>query len=196
MFCPLASHQNRFWFPSTKISRSPATVPSAAGTDVASCTERTAIGFQSPAGSPIVFFVAAILLVCIPAYYNYRGNEDNGNDESVRWYDIFLPRDDKEALEDSSKQGRMIKEIDQDAGVTLVTPTQGEDQPKDRLGVLSAAKILADAAKINVHTYTKRRRAVSTGKGGISTASRLFSNAEELVSIAGASMPVSTASML
>ncbi|GJR81174.1 hypothetical protein Tco_0151959 [Tanacetum coccineum] len=49
-----------------------------------------------------------------------------------------------------------------------------------------------DAAKI-VHTYTRRRRAVSTGSGGISTASRLFSTAEESVSIAGASMPVSTA---
>ncbi|GJY12411.1 hypothetical protein Tco_0381720 [Tanacetum coccineum] len=31
--------------------------------------------------------------------------------------------DDEKALEDSSKQGRMIEEIDQDAGVTLVTPT-------------------------------------------------------------------------
>ncbi|GKD57590.1 hypothetical protein Tco_1290977 [Tanacetum coccineum] len=90
----------------------------------------------------------------------------------------------------------MIEEIDQDAGVTLVTPTQGEDQPKDQLGVLSAAKILADATKINVHTYTRRRRAVSTGSGGISTASRLFSTAEESVSTAGASMPVSTAGMV
>ncbi|GJX55205.1 hypothetical protein Tco_0285102, partial [Tanacetum coccineum] len=86
--------------------------------------------------------------------------------------------DDKEDSEDSSKQGRMIEEIDQDAGVTLVTPIQGEDQPEDQLGVLSAAKVLADAAKTNVHTYTRRRRAVSTGSGGISTA--------------GASMPVST----
>ncbi|GJV85486.1 putative ribonuclease H-like domain-containing protein [Tanacetum coccineum] len=90
--------------------------------------------------------------------------------------------DDKEDLKDSSKQGRMIEEIDQDAGVTLVTPTQGEDQPEDQLGVLSAAKVLADAAKTNVHTYTRRRRAVSTGSGGISTA--------------GASMPVSTAGMV
>ncbi|GJR88379.1 hypothetical protein Tco_0212390 [Tanacetum coccineum] len=73
----------------------------------------------------------------------------------------------------------------------------GEDQPEDQLGVLSAAKILADAAKTNVHTYTRRtRRAVSTGSGGISTASRLFSTAEESVSTAGASMSVSTASMV
>ncbi|GKF85775.1 hypothetical protein Tco_0253602 [Tanacetum coccineum] len=53
--------------------------------------------------------------------------------------------DDEEDSEDSSKQERMIEEIDQDAGVTLVTPTQGEDQPEDQLGVLSIAKVLADA---------------------------------------------------
>ncbi|GKC91354.1 hypothetical protein Tco_1152003, partial [Tanacetum coccineum] len=93
-------------------------------------------------------------------------------------------------------KGRMIEEIDQDAGVTLITPTQGEDQPEDQLGVLSTAKILADAAKTNVYTYTRRRRAVSTSSGGISTASRLFSTAEESVSTVGASMPVSTAGMV
>ncbi|GKA99156.1 hypothetical protein Tco_0827093, partial [Tanacetum coccineum] len=54
------------------------------------------------------------------------------------------------------------------------------DQPEDQLGVLSATKVLADAAKTNVHTYT--RRAVSTGSGGISTT--------------GALMPVSTAGMV
>ncbi|GKD57029.1 hypothetical protein Tco_1290416, partial [Tanacetum coccineum] len=71
------------------------------------------------------------------------------------------------------EEGRMIEEIDQDVGVTLVTPTKvssQEDQPEDQLGVLSAAKVLADAAR--VHTYSKRRRAVSTGSGGVSTASR------------------------
>ncbi|GKC87575.1 hypothetical protein Tco_1148224 [Tanacetum coccineum] len=104
--------------------------------------------------------------------------------------------DDEEASEDSSKQERMIEEIDQDAGITLVTPTQGEDQPEDQLGVLSVAKILANAAKTNVHTYTKKRRAFSTGSGGISTASRLFSTAEESISTAGESMPVSTAGMV
>ncbi|GJZ04785.1 hypothetical protein Tco_0538060 [Tanacetum coccineum] len=72
--------------------------------------------------------------------------------------------DDEEDSEDSSKQGRMIEEIDQDVGVTLVTPTKGEDQPKDQMGVLSTAKVLADAAKTNVHTYTRRRRAVSTAE--------------------------------
>ncbi|GJV66814.1 hypothetical protein Tco_1482323 [Tanacetum coccineum] len=69
--------------------------------------------------------------------------------------------DDEEDLEDSSKQGRMIEEIDQDAGVTLVTPTHSqEDQPEDYI------------------------------------ASRLFSTAEESVSTAGVSMPVSTAGMV
>ncbi|GJY81372.1 putative reverse transcriptase domain-containing protein [Tanacetum coccineum] len=90
----------------------------------------------------------------------------------------FVVSDDEE--EDPSKQGRsVIEEIDQDAGVTLVTLTQ----------------VLADAAKENVHTYTRRRRAVSTGSGEISIASRLFSTAEESVSTAGASMPVSTVDM-
>ncbi|GKF50767.1 hypothetical protein Tco_0147234, partial [Tanacetum coccineum] len=55
--------------------------------------------------------------------------------------------DDDIALEDSSKQGRMIEEIDQDVGDTLVTPikvSSQEDQPEDQLGVLSAAKVLGD----------------------------------------------------
>ncbi|GKC87034.1 hypothetical protein Tco_1147683, partial [Tanacetum coccineum] len=91
--------------------------------------------------------------------------------------------DDEEELEDPSKQGRSIAQGD--------AHTQ-QDQPEDHLRVLSAAKVLADVAK-NVHTYTRRRRAVSTGSGGVSTASRLFSTAEESVSTAGASMPVSAA---
>nr|GEV62187.1 hypothetical protein [Tanacetum cinerariifolium] len=78
---------------------------------------------------------------------------------------------DDEELEDPSKHGRsMIEEIDQDAEVHLVTLTQ----------------VTAEVAK--VHTYT-RRRTISTASGGISTA-------EELVSTAGASMPVSTAGMV
>ncbi|GJX15322.1 hypothetical protein Tco_0216154 [Tanacetum coccineum] len=65
---------------------------------------------------------------------------------------------------------------------------QGEDQPEDQLGIFSASKVLADAAKTNYHTYTRRRRAVNTGSGGISTT-------EESVSTASASMPVSTTGM-
>ncbi|GJZ89780.1 hypothetical protein Tco_0661707 [Tanacetum coccineum] len=65
--------------------------------------------------------------------------------------------DDDMASEDSSKQGRMIKEIDKDVGVTLVTPTKvssQEDQPEDQLGVL-----------------------ISTSSGGVSTTSRIVSSA-------------------
>nr|GFD54496.1 hypothetical protein [Tanacetum cinerariifolium] len=62
-----------------------------------------------------------------------------------------------------------------------------EDQPEDQLGVLSAAKVLADATKKKVNTYTRRRRAVSTGSEGVSTASRIFSTAEESVSTTGES---------
>ncbi|GJR76225.1 hypothetical protein Tco_0088590 [Tanacetum coccineum] len=95
----------------------------------------------------------------------------------------------RDRIEGFFQTWRMIEEIDQDARVTLVTPTQGEDQPKDQLGVLSAAKVHADAAKTNDHTYTRRRMTVSTGSGRISTA-------EESISTAGASMPVSTAGMV
>nr|GFA38946.1 hypothetical protein [Tanacetum cinerariifolium] len=51
-----------------------------------------------------------------------------------------------------------------------------------------------NAAK--VHTYTRKRRAVNTGSGGVSTASRIVRIAEESVSTAGASMPVSTVGMI
>nr|GEX27269.1 hypothetical protein [Tanacetum cinerariifolium] len=79
----------------------------------------------------------------------------------------------------------------------LFTPTKvssQEDQPRDELGVLSAAKILKDATR--VHTYSRRRRAVSTGIGGVSTASRIISTVEETVSTVGVSMPVSTTGMV
>nr|GEX27149.1 hypothetical protein [Tanacetum cinerariifolium] len=46
------------------------------------------------------------------------------------------------------------------------------------------------------NTYTRRRRAVSTGSEGISTASKIFSTDEESVSNAGESMPVSTADVV
>ncbi|GJR39604.1 hypothetical protein Tco_1215288 [Tanacetum coccineum] len=79
-----------------------------------------------------------------------------------------------------------------DARISLVPPhvanqgriddTQVSDQPKEQLGVFSAAKVLIDAAEQrrdveNVQTYTRRRRTVSTGSGGVSTASELVSTA-------------------
>ncbi|GJT30506.1 hypothetical protein Tco_0910781 [Tanacetum coccineum] len=88
--------------------------------------------------------------------------------------------DDEEDEEDSSKQGRsLIEDMDLDARILLVPPhvadqgrfdnTHVSDQPEEQLGVFSATKVLADAARIrkgveNVHTYT-RRRTVSTGSG-------------------------------
>nr|GEY00878.1 hypothetical protein [Tanacetum cinerariifolium] len=59
-----------------------------------------------------------------------------------------------------------------------------EDQLEDQLGVLSTSKVLVDESRKNVQTYTRRRRAVSTGSGRISDASRLFSPAKESVSTA------------
>ncbi|GJY21738.1 hypothetical protein Tco_0394304 [Tanacetum coccineum] len=116
----------------------------------------------------------------------------------TRWRPKIVVSNDEEDSEDSSKQGRMIEDINQDAGITLVTPTKvssQEDQHEVQLGILTAAKVLANAAKKNV-TYTRRRRAVSTGSSGVSTASRLFSTAEESVSTVGASIQVSTAGMV
>ncbi|GKE85674.1 hypothetical protein Tco_1559416 [Tanacetum coccineum] len=90
----------------------------------------------------------------------------------------------------------MIDDIDQDARITLVTPTKistQEDHPEDQLGVLSAAKILTDVAR--VHTYS-RRRTISTGSGEVSTASRIIDTAKDTCSTTGASMPVSTAGLV
>nr|GEX74391.1 hypothetical protein [Tanacetum cinerariifolium] len=81
--------------------------------------------------------------------------------------------------------------------LTLVTPikvSSQKDQPEDQLGVLSAAKILADSTR--VHTYSIRRKSVSTGSGGVSTANMIISTAEETVSTAGVSVPVSMANMV
>ncbi|GKE88551.1 hypothetical protein Tco_1566026 [Tanacetum coccineum] len=104
-----------------------------------------------------------------------------------------------EALETDLKQTkkdygdaftRLIKKV-----IPIKVSAQGEahtqqDQPEDHLRVLSVANVLADAARkrrevVNVQSYTRRKRAISTCSGEISTA-------EELVSTAGASMPVST----
>ncbi|GJV07070.1 putative ribonuclease H-like domain-containing protein [Tanacetum coccineum] len=114
--------------------------------------------------------------------------------------------DNKEDLEDPSKQGRsLIEELDMDAGISLVPlhvadegrndDIQIYDQPVEQLGVFSAATALADAAKRRrsvetAQTYTRRRRFISTGSGGVSTASRTVSTADvstasELGSTAG-----------
>ncbi|GJV60830.1 hypothetical protein Tco_1466930 [Tanacetum coccineum] len=118
----------------------------------------------------------------------------------------FLISDDEEAEEDPFNQGRsLIEELDLDAGISLVPPHDADqgrfdatpisDQPEEQLGDFSAATALADATRRsrsveNVQTYTRRRREVSTGSGGVSAASRLvstvdISSANELDSTTG-----------
>ncbi|GJZ74908.1 hypothetical protein Tco_0639373 [Tanacetum coccineum] len=70
--------------------------------------------------------------------------------------------DDEESSEDTSKQGRMIEDIDQDAGISLVTPTKvssQEDQSKDQLGVSYSTKVLTDGEpRKNVQHYYKKKK--------------------------------------
>nr|GEU72597.1 hypothetical protein [Tanacetum cinerariifolium] len=56
-------------------------------------------------------------------------------------------------------------------------PTPPHDLPLLRVSTLGSDE--GNAAKKKVNTYTRRRRAVSTGSEGVSTASRIFSTAEE-----------------
>ncbi|GJT21025.1 hypothetical protein Tco_0890962 [Tanacetum coccineum] len=106
-----------------------------------------------------------------------------------RKFQIVISEDEADLpAEDSSKQGRMIEDIDLDVDTSLVQPhaakyfhfvtltkisASGEAHSldislKDQLGDLSAAKILADAVKsdtvpktfLEVQTYTRRRRDV------------------------------------
>ncbi|GJT41849.1 hypothetical protein Tco_0941714 [Tanacetum coccineum] len=87
--------------------------------------------------------------------------------------------EDEDATEDPSNQGRIIEEIDADIDIILVAPTKvssQSDQSEDHLRVLSAAKVLAEAAKQGrsvglTQTYTRKRRNVGTSSGGVSTAS-------------------------
>ncbi|GJS76632.1 hypothetical protein Tco_0726513 [Tanacetum coccineum] len=98
--------------------------------------------------------------------------------------------DAKEDVEDPSKQGKIIEDVDKDTNITLVTRTKvssQSDQSEDHLKVLSAAKVLADAARkrrevANVTPYTRRKRIISI--------------AEEPVNTAGVSKLVSTADMV
>ncbi|GJR12012.1 hypothetical protein Tco_0794664 [Tanacetum coccineum] len=94
--------------------------------------------------------------------------------------------DDEEDLvsEDTSKQGRMTETEYEGFTLQQFTPTkvtQGEEQCQEsseaQLSVLSAAKILADASREKVKTYTRRR---STDSSRDSTAGGLFSTAEEV----------------
>ncbi|GJU30903.1 hypothetical protein Tco_1174492 [Tanacetum coccineum] len=88
--------------------------------------------------------------------------------------------------DDDLQKRSMIEEIYLGKGFTLqqLTPTkviQGEEQcqesSKAQLSVRSAAKILADASRERVKTYTRRR---STDSSKDSTTRGLFSTAEEV----------------
>ncbi|GKB87622.1 hypothetical protein Tco_0959894 [Tanacetum coccineum] len=89
--------------------------------------------------------------------------------------------DDEEDLvsEDTSKQGRITETEYKELTPTKVT--QGKEQCQEsseaQLSILSAAKILADASRERVKTYTRRR---STDSSRDSTAGGLFSTAEEV----------------
>ncbi|GJX06124.1 hypothetical protein Tco_0194056 [Tanacetum coccineum] len=93
---------------------------------------------------------------------------------------------DLNQTDDDLQRRSIIEEIDLGKGFTLqqLTPTkvtQGEEQCQEsseaQLSVLSAAKILADASRERVKTYTRRR---STDSSRDSTAGGLFSTAEEV----------------
>ncbi|GJR99964.1 hypothetical protein Tco_0316473 [Tanacetum coccineum] len=63
---------------------------------------------------------------------------------------IIVLSEDEDVAEDPSNQGRIIEEIDADTDIILVTPIKvisQSDQSEDHLRVLSAAKVLAEAAK-------------------------------------------------
>nr|GEV18073.1 hypothetical protein [Tanacetum cinerariifolium] len=102
-----------------------------------------------------------------------------------------LGSDDGNKTIKTGKARRKAKIVDPDDEEEFKDPCK---QGRNPLGVLSVAKVLANAAK--VHTYTRRRKTVNTGSDGISTVSRIVSSAKESVSTASASMPVSTAGII
>nr|GEV30934.1 hypothetical protein [Tanacetum cinerariifolium] len=129
-----------------------------------------------------------------------RGHTLGGGEDSIELIKKLM-----ETCTKLSKRVLALEELNTAQDLGKVTPTQVNAQGevhsqeykfKDQLGVLSVAKVLANAARKNVQTYTKRKKAVSTGSGEISIASRLFSIAEESASTAGASIPVSIAGMV
>ncbi|GJZ28332.1 hypothetical protein Tco_0572979 [Tanacetum coccineum] len=108
---------------------------------------------------------------------------------------MFVLPDDEEAPEDSSKQGRKISNIDedpnislvQDKGVTLFQDAEIQEKASDYTELVleeqEPTELMEDQGNgekgkkevttpINVQTYIKQRRIISTGSGGVSTASR------------------------
>ncbi|GJS47318.1 hypothetical protein Tco_0597439 [Tanacetum coccineum] len=91
-----------------------------------------------------------------------------------------------EALETELRQ---TKKVYGDAFTRLIQKGKGKLDKTVKISRTSIKKIKKRREVINVQSYTRKRRAVSTGSGEISTA-------RESVSTAGASMPVSTAGMI
>ncbi|GJZ00680.1 hypothetical protein Tco_0518109 [Tanacetum coccineum] len=97
---------------------------------------------------------------------------------------MVISNDEEDLVsEDTSKQGRMTETEYEGFTLQLFTPrkvTQGEEQCQEsseaQLSVLSAAKILVDASRERVKTYT-RRRSIDSSRD--STVGGLFSTAEE-----------------
>ncbi|GKD54293.1 hypothetical protein Tco_1287680, partial [Tanacetum coccineum] len=96
--------------------------------------------------------------------------------------------EDEEALEDSSKQGRKISDIDEDPNISLVqdegvTWFQDADTElvEDQGSGEKGEKEVTTPA--NYQTSIRRRRGVNTGSGGVSTASRQVSTTD--ISIVG-----------
>nr|GEW91064.1 glutamic acid-rich protein-like [Tanacetum cinerariifolium] len=79
---------------------------------------------------------------------------------------------------------RMLKNLDNEVASTGVDVRHGRAATN-----VSSLDVGQGSEVAKIHTYTRRRRTISTGSGRISTA-------EESVSTAGTSMPVSTAGMV
>ncbi|GJU01516.1 hypothetical protein Tco_1111854 [Tanacetum coccineum] len=98
---------------------------------------------------------------------------------------VISDNEEELGIKDTFNQGRIEQTEFEDLVFTEVTPTkdtQGEVQCQDssdaQLGVLNAAKILADASRKRVKIYTRRRK--STDSSRVSTAAGIFSTAEDI----------------
>ncbi|GJZ80885.1 hypothetical protein Tco_0645879 [Tanacetum coccineum] len=113
-------------------------------------------------------------------------SEDTSKQERMTEIEYKEVKIDLNQIDDDLQRRSIIEEIDLGKGFTLqqLTPTkvtQGEEQCQEsseaQLSVLSTAKILADASRERLKTYTRRR---STDSSRDSTARGLFSTTEEV----------------
>ncbi|GJU86982.1 hypothetical protein Tco_1294528 [Tanacetum coccineum] len=175
---PVVSHQTPTSGPST--SQPPSTPPSIQTTPVAE--EAAPMPHDSP--FPRVHSLGSdegslslneLMVLCTSLSKKVKSLESELKQTKQTYSTALIKLIKREDEEDPSKQGRsLIEELDIDAGISLVPPHVADQ------GI--AAKVLADAAEQrrdveNVQTYTRRRRAVSTGSSGVSTASELVSTA-------------------